>query len=73
MGKDFDLSDKDGIVSIEINISIKNNAAEGTSEKVNDLLESIEQLINNYNTNNENIFIKNSIGTVLTHKEKQSK
>lgn len=73
MGKDFDLSDKDGIVSIEINISIKNNAAEETSEKVNDLLESIEQLINNYNTNNENIFIKNSIGTVLTHKEKQSK
>lgn len=71
MSQDFNLSKKEAIISIDINLSIKDKAIVGTSAAVFVFVEELEELINKYN--NEDIFIKKSLGTALTHKEKRPK
>lgn len=68
MSKDFNLSKKDAVISIDINVSIKNDAKEGTANKIIDLLNKINLIADNNNTTDEDIFIKVSPATTLSHK-----
>ena len=70
---DFNISNKDAIISLEINLSIKEKAPEGTSDKVLNFLQDLELLIDKHSTDDNNIFIRKSVGNTLTHKEKASK
>ncbi|WP_152633026.1 hypothetical protein [Aliarcobacter butzleri] len=65
---DFDLSDKNAIVSITLNLSVKNKADSGTSEKIHLFTEDLNELIKKHSS--EDIHYKLSMGNILTHKQK---
>lgn len=68
---DFDLSNKDAVISIGVSFSIKHKAKEGTSEKLHAFLEDMNKLIEKHNC--DEVSFKTSIENVLTHKPKKTK
>ena len=68
---DFNLSEKDAVVTIGIDISMKHKAALGTSDKLMNFLSDLEKLIKEHSS--DEVFFKSSLGNVLTHKEKAKK
>lgn len=65
----FDLSDKEAVAAVSISFSIKQNAQQGTNEKLTLFLDELNNLIEKHKS--EDIHYNFSIGEILTHKQKK--
>ena len=71
MNSDFNLSEKEVVVSIVLDVSVKQKAKEGISEKLLSFTTELNELIKKHSS--EDIFFRHSLGNILTHKQKVKK